>query len=99
MAADNLIPGEVAWLPMRVTDFAGQAADPGSITLLVRPPASAPDSYVYGAAPEVIRDGVGAYHAEIPLTAAGQWAYRWELGAPNAGAAEGVITVFKSRVI
>ena len=47
----------------------------------------------------IVRDSQGAYHADIPLTAPGQWAYRWECVAPHAGAAEGVITVQKSRVI
>lgn len=28
-----------------------------------------------------------------PCSAAGIWAYRWELSAPNAGAGEGVINV------
>lgn len=99
MAADTFIPGEVATLAIRVTTLAGITADPGAITLKIKPPGAAVVNYLYGAAAEVIRDGVGLYHAEIPLTAAGQWAYRWELGAPNAGAAEGVITVLKSRVI
>lgn len=97
--ADVFIPGEVARLPIRVTTLGGLLADPGSLTLLIKPPAGVVTSYAYGGAPEVIRDGEGLYHADIPLSAAGQWAYRWELSAPNAGAAEGVITVLKSRVI
>lgn len=97
--ADAFIPGDVAYLPIRVISRAGLAADPGSLTLMVKPPAGAVVSYAYGTDIEVVRDGVGLYHADIPLPASGQWAYRWELQAPNAGAAEGVITVLKSRVI
>lgn len=97
--ADVFIPGEVARIPIRITTLSGQAVDPGSLTLMVKPPAGAIVAYAYGVAPEVVRDGEGVYHADIPLTAAGLWAYRVELIAPNAGAAEGVITVLKSRVI
>lgn len=97
--AEAFIPGEVARLSLVVTDLSGAAAEPGSITLRVKPGSGVVTNYAYGAAPEVVRDGVGLYHADILLTASGQWAYRWELSSPNAGAAEGVIVVLKSRVI
>lgn len=93
------LPGEVAVLNMRAADLDGVAADPGALVLKIRPPVGAVVSYAYGTAAEVVRDAAGRYHADLMLSAAGQWAYRWELSAPNAGAAEGVITVLKSRVI
>jgi hypothetical protein len=93
------IIGEVARLSLRVADLTGLAADPGSVTLKIKPGAGAVADYLYGSAPEVVRDGAGLYHADIELTAAGLWAYRWQLTTPNAGAAEGVINVSKSRVI
>lgn len=99
MASDTFIVGEVARLSIRATDLTGAAADPGSITLEIKPGSAPVAAYTYGAAPEVVRDGVGRYRADIPLNAAGLWAYRWELGAPNAGAAEGTITVLKSRIV
>lgn len=97
--AEAFIVGAVAHLWVKAADLAGQAADPGAITLKIKPGAAPVTDYSYGVAPEVTRDGVGAYHANIPLTAAGLWAYRWELSAPNAGAVEGVINVQKSRFI
>lgn len=97
--AEALVVGQVARIWFDVTDIAGQAADPGSLVLKVKPGVGAIANYAYGVAPEIVRDGVGKYHAEIPLTGAGQWAYRLELSAPNAGACEGVIVVQKSRVI
>lgn len=97
--SEAFVIGEVVRLSVKATDLAGQAADPGSITLKVKPGIGAVVSYAYGQAVEVVRDGAGQYHADIALTSAGQWAYRWELSAPNAGAAEGVIVVQKSRVI
>lgn len=93
------LPGEVAVLNMRCAGLDGVAADPGALVLKIRPPVGAVVSYAYGVAAEVVRDAAGRYHADLVLSAAGQWAYRWELSAPNAGAAEGVITVLKSRVI
>jgi len=96
---DAFIVGEVVRLTLTVTDLAGNAADPGSITLKIKPGTGAVTAYAYGTAPEVVRDATGRYHADIPLVSSGLWAYRWELSAPNAGAAEGVINVQKSRVI
>ena len=93
------IPGEVARLSLTVTDLDGLVADPGAVVLKVKQPAGVVATYAYGSSAEVIKDAVGAYHADLVLSAAGMWAYRWELDAPNAGAAEGVIQVQKSRVI
>lgn len=89
------IRGEVARLSLTVTDIDGLAADPGTVVLKVRQP----DGTVVTHTPDVVRDSAGVYHADLVLSAAGMWAYRWELDAPNAGAAEGVIQVQKSRVI
>ena len=101
MSSDDglYIPGQVAQISVSVFDSAGVAADPGALRLKVKPPTGAVTTYIYGTDVIVVKDSTGCYHADILLTAAGQWAYRWELDAPNAGAAEGVITVQKSRVI
>lgn len=96
--ADHVL-GEVIRLTLRVNDMAGVTVEPGGVTLKIKPPVGAVTEYVFGSAPEIVNDGVGRYHADIVLSASGVWAYRWELNAPNAGAAEGVITVQKSRVI
>ncbi|WP_153117383.1 hypothetical protein [Rhodocyclus tenuis] len=95
----DFLPGEVARLSLTVTNAAGAAVDPGAVVLKVKPPAGAVTDYAYGVAPEISRTGAGEYFAEILLTAAGRWAYRWELAAPNAGAAEGSIVVAKSAVL
>ncbi len=92
----EFLVGEVARIRVRALDIDGQTADPGAIALKVKAPAGIVTTY---GAPEVVRDAAGIYHADIPLNASGIWAYRWELSAPNAGAAEGVIQVQKSRVI
>lgn len=96
---DSYTVGEVAVISLRATDLAGAAVDPGSITLKIRPPLGAVVAHAYGATATVVRDGTGRYSAQIALTAAGTWAYRWELTTPNAGAADGVIHVQKSRFV
>jgi hypothetical protein len=97
--SDNYIPGEVARISITVAAPTGLASDPGALRLKVKPPAGAVVTYAYGSSGEIIKDATGRYHADILLAAAGLWAYRWELDAPNAGAVEGAITVQKSRVI
>lgn len=99
MPTDVYIPGEVARLTLAVTSVAGAAADPGALRLKVKPPSGTVATYTYGGGAEIVRDTVGAYHADIQLTTAGLWAWRWELDTPNAGAAEGAVAVNKSRVI
>ena len=97
--SDTYIPGEVARLLLTATDAAGAVADPGALRLKVKPPTGALATYTFGGGAEIVKDAVGRYHADVLLTAAGLWIYRWELDAPNAGACEGAITVQKSRVI
>lgn len=97
--SEVFVIGEVVRLSAKLTDMAGQPADPGSVTLKIKPGVGAVAAYTFGQAVEIIRDGVGAYHADIALTSSGQWAYRWELSGANSGACEGVFAVQKSRVI
>jgi uncharacterized protein YfaS (alpha-2-macroglobulin family) len=97
--SDHFIPGESARISVAVTDAAGIAADPGALRLRVKPPSGVVATYTLGASVFIVKEAVGSYHADILLTSAGVWAWRWELDAPNAGAAEGVIPVLKSRVI
>ena len=99
MSEAAYLVGQVARISLRVADIAGTIADPGGLVLRVKSGAGSVTAYTYGTAAEIVRDGLGTYHADIPLTASGQWAYRWECVTPHAGAAEGVITVQKSRVI
>lgn len=90
------IVGQVIRVRMRASDMDGQPVDPGTVALLVR---SGSGDISSVPAPDIVRDGTGIYHADLVLDSPGRWAYRWELSAPNAGAAEGVITVTKSRVV
>lgn len=96
---ETYLVGEIARISLGVADLAGLIADPGGLVLRVKSASGSVTTYTYGTDAVIVRDSQGAYHADIPLTAPGQWAYRWECSAPNAGAAEGVITVQKSRVV
>ena len=45
----------------------------------------------------IVRDALGAYHADVLLTQPGTWYWRWQSGHPSIGVAEGRITVQPSR--
>lgn len=91
--------GEAARLSLAIADLSGNAADPGTLVLKIKTPSGSVTPYTFGSDAELVRDSLGNYHADIPLDASGQWAYRWELTTPNAGAAEGVLHVRKSYVL
>ena len=97
--SDAYIPGEVARISAHVADITGVAADPGGVRLLVKAGNAVAVAYIYGVDAIIVRDSVGEYHADLPITSAGRWAYRWELTAPNAGAAEGTLSVDRSLVV
>lgn len=95
----QFLPGEVARVSVSITDPAGTLSDPGAMRLMVKPVNGVVLVYV-GA--DIVRESIGRYHVDVPIPATaapGRWVYRWELEAPNAGAAEGVIVVQKSQVL
>lgn len=90
----NYLVGDVARLDIAVEDLAGNPIDPGSNKLLVM----TPDGSIGEIAGEqIIKDGIGKYHCDLPLSVAGRTYYRWETGAPATAAAEGMINVQPSR--
>ncbi len=58
-------------------DLSGAAADPTGIVVAVRDPAGTDTSYTYGSDAELERDGVGAYHIDIPAVLAGRHVVTW----------------------
>lgn len=95
----DIVAGQAVQITANFKNVNGVLADPSALRLRVRSPSNVVSVYVYGAAAEVVKDGVGKYHANIVLPADGAWTYRWEADAPNAGAAEGKIVVKKSIVL
>jgi hypothetical protein len=73
---------------LTILDAAGTAADPDSLTLTVREPDGTTIVYVYGDDSEIVRDSEGIFHADIPVDAAGMWAFAW--ATTNEQEAEGV---------
>lgn len=90
------LPGDVVRVAARIVDLAGALADPERVVLKTRLGAGFVTTYVFGVDPEVVRDGIGLYRADLALPSAGVFAYRWESAA---GGAEGIINVQKSRFI
>jgi hypothetical protein len=95
---DKYLVGQSVRLTLNLTDINNAAADPGALRLKLRSPAGTLIEYQYGVSGVVLRDGVGVFHADIPLQEPGHYLWRWESDAPNAGASEGVIAVSKSTV-
>lgn len=91
------IVGEVARLPLTVTDANGLPTDPVALRIKIKNPSGAVTTTTYGASPDVVKDSVGAYHLDLVLTVPGTWYFRWETDAPAAGAVEGALQVGRSR--
>lgn len=89
--------GEVARLGVEIFDASGLAADPGALRCIVRSPTGTVSTATYGDVAGPVRDAAGVYRLDVPLGAAGIWAWRWEADAPYAGAAEGELFVRGSR--
>lgn len=105
MLGTRFIPGQVVRIECTLTDAAGNKIDPGALRLTIKPPGinaaliefdSSIDSGAF------VKRSTGEYFHDYPLpinATDGAWNYRWDLLAPNAGAAEGVFEVKKSKVL
>ena len=92
----SYILGNLVRVTFSVTDEAGAAADPTTVTLRVQRHGDEETVYVYGTDAIVEKDSEGEYHADIDPTDKGLWHWRWEgIGAVEA-AAEGVFLVTTS---
>lgn len=72
------------------TDADGELVDPTTVRLKWRV-FSTDDlvTWVHGVDSEVVRDSVGLYHADIPVTKAGTHHFRWEGEGTLTAAEEG----------
>ncbi len=64
-----------ATLTVRNAD--GAPEDPETLTLKVRDHEGEVTTYEYGTDEIIVRDEEGEFHADIPLTDAGMWAWEW----------------------
>ena len=95
MSDARFIIGEVARLSVRITDAANTLIDPASLVLLVKNPAGVLVTYI---GTSIVKDAVGRYHADITLTQAGLWKWRWQTGGV-VSVSEGSLLVKASLVV
>ena len=90
--------GEEVRIPLDVRTAEGVLADTGWVILRVKAPNGTIQIFE---SPDGggVRDGVGRYHADVLLTAAGRWWFRWETDSPLKGAREDSLTVLASKVL
>lgn len=83
--------GDVARVTAAFTDAeSGDAVDPSVVKLTIKDPAGDSETLIYGTDAEVVKDSTGNYHADIEVTAAGTWRYRWYSTGEGQAAEEGV---------
>ncbi len=92
------VKGQSVRLSASFTNPDGAAYDPGTVTITYKAPASASVSKVYGQDAEVMRDGLGKYHMDIIVTAAGEWYYRTDGAGGGQAAAEDAFYVSETEV-
>lgn len=97
MSTTDYLLGETTRIHCSAADAAGVATDPPVLRLRVKSPSGSVTDYTHGADPEIVRAGVGLFHADIALDAVGYWSWRWETGLPHVGADEGLLLVRKGR--
>lgn len=55
----------------------GASLDPDVVHLRLVAPDGTDTVYTYGSGPQIVRDDVGVYHANIDAEQPGMWSYRW----------------------
>lgn len=93
MAISNYIKGTEVRLSASFV-IAGVATDPSTVTFRVKDPTNTETTYT---SPDVVKDGVGAYHLDIYLGASGTWWYRVEGTGSCTVAAENQMNVKQSH--
>jgi hypothetical protein len=92
--------GDRALITVIFTDLVtGLPLDPDVVTVKVDSPdpGGLRTTWVYGAAPEVVRDSQGQYHFYVTFTRAGTWFYRVEGTGSRVVAGEGALSVAQSH--
>ena len=69
--------GDIAVVAVIFYDSSGVPADPTTVTLRVSRQSNTVIQYIYLIDLELVKDSVGNYHANLNLTTAGLWCFRW----------------------
>jgi hypothetical protein len=92
------IIGMAARIDVAIADGITSAPlDPPVLRLKVKSPAGTITTTTYPGSTDIVRDAAGSYHANVALTEAGYWFWRWETDAPNIGADDGALNVERGR--
>ena len=78
--------GDIVRVSVEFKNLTGTLTDPTTVTLKYRDPTGTLTDWTVTAG-EIVKDGVGLYHADVSPTAAGIWAYRF-VGVGTLQAAE-----------
>lgn len=85
--------GDLVRVSGAFTDRNGAALDPTVVSFKFKDPSDTTTTYVYSTHEELVKDGVGHYHANIDVDEAGTWYYRWVSEGTGQAAEEGTFTV------
>ena len=75
------------------TRLPADPTDVDGVQLIVTPPFTAPTTYVYGVDPEIVKDGIGLYHSDIPVTIAGKNLSQWIAISSDVGVGSSTMEV------
>ena len=82
-----------------VFTLAGVNTDPTTIKAMYKDPNNAITTLIYGTDSALIKDSVGNYHVDIPVTIAGNYWYRFEGTGACVAANEGEFVVSLSQIV
>lgn len=69
--------GDVPHVRVEFKNESGTLIDPTAVYLKYRDPAGMTTTLTYGVDAALVRESLGIYYAAIPITASGDWHYRW----------------------
>lgn len=90
--------GDLVRIDCDFATTAGTAADPTTVTLMVRDPNGVETTYTY-ALGTVTKDGTGSYYKNVTTNTAGLWYYRWISTGTAQGAEERAFHVRNSEIV
>jgi hypothetical protein len=81
--------GDVAELPVAITNAAFEAVNPDALTFTLANPDATEVEYVFGTDSELVQLATGSYYVRYPITQSGLHRYRFTGTGDNAGVVQG----------
>jgi len=81
--------GDVVVVSAAFTDRNGTLIDPATVTFKIKDPSGTTTAYIFGTNGELVKDSVGNYHVDVPVSLEGTWQYRYESTGTGQAAEEG----------